>query len=239
MGRLHELLCDLLYPRRCAICDTVLRIGDEKSGICGECRKKLHYVRNPRCMKCGAPLGADEEEYCLSCAGHRHVYDRGLALYEYPFVRLALYRLKYNGRKEYARFFGRELARRFGPQLKQWGVQALVPVPMYAAKRRRRGFNQAEALAEVMGAAMGLPVEKKLLIRVRNTRPMKLLGEKERQINIKNAFLCTQDVVKLDRVVLVDDIYTTGATIDAAAAELKNAGVKNVFFVTLAVGTTL
>ena len=90
-----------------------------------------------------------------------------------------------------------------------------------------------------MGAAMGLPVEKKLLRRVRNTRPMKLLGDKERQINIKNAFLCTQDVVKLDRVVLVDDIYTTGATIDAAAAELKRAGVKYVFFVTLAVGTAL
>ena len=235
--QLHRAVCDLLFPPRCPVCDGILRAEERKSLACRECRGKLMYVREPRCMKCGASLRGEEEEYCRLCAKHRHQYDRGLALYEYSAVRTAIYRFKYSGRKEYAEFFGREMALRFGSRLKEWGVQALVPIPLYAAKERKRGYNQAAELAEVCGHVLNMPVAKKLVRRVRSTRPMKLLSAKERQINLKNAFLITQDVVKLEAVALVDDIYTTGSTMDAVAAVLKASGVKRVYCISLAVGS--
>ncbi|MBR5422148.1 MAG: ComF family protein [Lachnospiraceae bacterium] len=234
---LHNRFCDLLYPRRCALCDAVLSHSEGRSGFCSFCRGKLKPITEPRCMKCGAALKEEEEEYCRRCKKHRHEFERGLALYEYADVCEAIYRMKYSGRKEYARPLGREMARRFAPQLREWGIQALVPIPLFPAKQRRRGYNQAEALADAMGEALGIPVERRLVRRSRNTRPMKLLGDKERQINLKNAFLCAQDGVKLQRVVLVDDIYTTGSTMDAVTGCLKAAGVKEVYFVTLAIGS--
>ncbi len=234
---LHAKICDLIFPPRCPVCDRPMSSDDRKKGVCAECRGLLKPVREPRCMKCGAQLKDDETEYCRSCKGRRHYYDRGLAMYEYASVRSSVYRLKYSGRVEYAEFFGREMARRLGPAIKQWGAEALIPVPLHASRQRRRGYNQAAAIARFCGRALGLPVREDLIRRAVKTRPMKLLNAKERQINLKNAFIMRTDVVKLGTVVIVDDIYTTGATIDAMARLLKASGVRKVYFVTLAIGS--
>ena len=234
---LNGKICDLLFPPRCPVCDRVMAPGDRKKGVCAECRNDLKLIKEPRCLKCGAQLKADEEEYCRSCRGRRHYYDRGLALYEYASVRSTIYRLKYSGRLEYADFFGREMARRLGPAIREWGAEALIPVPLHASRQRRRGYNQAAAIARACGRALDLPVREDIIRRARNTRPMTLLDAKERKRNLKNAFIMLQDVVKLSIVVVVDDIYTTGSTIDAMAALLKASGVKKVYFVTLAIGS--
>lgn len=237
LKKLHDKICDLLFPPRCVVCDRVMGGRDNGKGSCADCRDRLRLITEPRCMKCGAQLKDDESEYCKSCKEHRHYYDRGLALYEYASVRNSIYRLKYSGRVEYAHFFGREMARRLGPAIREWGAQALIPVPLHSSRQRRRGYNQAAALARSCGKALGLPVEEKLICRAVKTRPMKLLNAKERQINLKKAFIMLQDVVKLDTVIVVDDIYTTGSTIDAMAKLLKSSGVKRVYFITLAVGS--
>lgn len=237
LKRLHDKLCDLLFPPRCVVCDRVMGRTDVPKGTCASCRDVLKLIKEPRCLKCGAQLEEDETEYCNSCKNRRHYYDKGLALYEYTSVRTSIYRFKYGGRMEYAHFFGREMARRLGGAIKEWGAQALIPVPLHPSRQRRRGYNQAAELAKACGAALGLPVEEKLICRARKTRPMKLLNAKERQINLKNAFLMLQDVVKLDTVVVVDDIYTTGSTVDAMAKLLKAAGVKKVYFITLSIGS--
>ncbi len=235
----NRQLCDLLFPPRCPVCDRVMASGERKKGTCGECRVLLKPISEPRCLKCGARLESEEEEYCRSCRGRKHYYERGLALYDYASVRSSLYRFKYSGRREYADFFGREMARRLGPAVREWGAQAIVPVPMHPARERSRGYNQAAELAKVMGRALKLPVEDKLIRRVKKTRPMKLLGAKERQINLKNAFIMSQDVVQLDTIIVVDDIYTTGSTIDAMAKLLKASGIGKVYFVTLSIGSGL
>ena len=234
---LHNMACDLLFPPRCPICDGVLAAEERRRRICADCRGKLQYIREPRCMKCGASLRGEEEEYCRVCAKHRHRFERGLALYEYASVRTSIYRFKYSGRREYAAFFGREMARCFGAQLAEWGVQQLVPIPLHAAKERSRGYNQAAELAAECGRILNMPVAKKLVRRVRSTRPMKLLSARERQLNLKNAFHITQDVVKSDVVALVDDIYTTGSTMDAVAEVLLRAGVRKVYCISLAIGS--
>ena len=234
---IHAIFCDLLFPPRCPVCDRVMAPSDRKKGVCAGCRDTLRLIKEPRCMKCGAQLKENEEEYCPSCRGRKHYFERGLALYEYASVRNSVYRLKYSGRVEYTGFFGREMARRLGPALREWGAEALIPVPLHSLRQRRRGYNQAAAIARACGRALDLPVREDLIRRAKNTRPMKLLNAKERQINLKNAFIMLQDVVKLSTVVIVDDIYTTGATIDAMARLLKASGVQKVYFVTLAIGS--
>lgn len=233
LKEIHEQLLDLVFPPRCAVCDATVR---EKGEICPECASELKRIRDPRCCRCGKAL-EEETEYCQDCRERKHAYDRGTALYEYSCIRESLHRFKNGGRAEYAAFFGREMALHLGEELLGWQPDALIPVPLYAPKERRRGYNQAEVLAGELGRRLHIPVKNRLVERIRPTRPMKKLGLRERQINLKNAFHIAPDVVKLKRVILVDDIYTTGATIDAIAAGLKRRGVSEVYFAALSIGS--
>ena len=234
--RIFRDLTDLIYPRRCPLCDRVLDMEEHKKLICRECENKPVYIHSPYCFKCGKQLNDSNEEYCSDCRRRSHSFVRGVALYDYSSIRVSMYRFKYSGRAEYAEFYGREIALVFGELFEKWGIEAIVPVPMYSGKERMRGYNQAEKLAESVGAESGLPVIHGLVKRVRNTKPMKLLGVGERAANLKNAFIIASNDVKFSKVLLVDDIFTTGATIDAVAETLKDAGVSYVYFVALSIG---
>ena len=151
-------------------------------------------------------------------------------------MRASISRFKYHNRREYADFYAEELLRAYGRMLRSWQPDALIPVPLHKSRMRKRGFNQAALVAERMGERLGIPVEEKLLIRVKKTSPQKELNDSARRENLKNAFqLCGNDV-KLKRVVLIDDIYTTGSTLDAAAAALLAAGVEKVYFLSICIG---
>jgi predicted amidophosphoribosyltransferase len=102
-----------------------------------------------------------------------------------------------------------------------------------------RGFNQAEILAKELGILTGIPVETKLIRRVRKTVPMKELSSAERQNNLKRAFKISRNDVKLSTIVIIDDIYTTGSTIDAMSYEFRRMGVKHIYFMTLSIGRGL
>ncbi len=233
---LFSELTDLVYPRRCPFCDRVLSSDEHKKLICSECEEKPKYIHSPYCFKCGKQLSDPDEEYCEDCRKRSHSFVRGVALYDYSSVRMSMYRFKYSGRAEYAEYFGRELAYSFGDLFRKWEIDAIVPVPMYSGKERVRGYNQAEKLAESIARESGIPVFTGLVKRVKNTKPMKMLGAGERAANLKNAFIIASNDVKFNKVLLVDDIYTTGATIDAVADALMDAGVSYVYFVTLSIG---
>ena len=128
------------------------------------------------------------------------------------------------------------MAEYLGDFVKGIKPDALIPIPLHRARRISRGYNQAEILAKAMGECLGIRVETLLLKRRKNTVPQKKLNPEERQNNLKRAFIIARNDVKLERVVLVDDIYTTGITMNEAARVLKEAGVKEVYFVTLACG---
>lgn len=112
-------------------------------------------------------------------------------------------------------------------------------MPLHPSGQRKRGYNQAEVLAEQIGKRMHIPVRTDIVKRVRRTTPQKELDNTERQNNLKKAFKICRNDVKLEVAVIIDDIYTTGSTIDEIAAELKRAGVRQVFFITLAIGRGL
>lgn len=230
------VIWDLLFPRRCPICDGVLKFG--KEDICPCCRKKIRFVDGRTCMKCGKELQEDEE-YCLDCQSRRHLYRQGLAVFEYAGVAGAVYRFKYGGRREYADFFGRCMAKRLMEQQRVWKIQALVPVPIHPSRKRKRGYNQAQLLAEAISKQTGIPVCSNLIIRQKRTVPQKQLNGTERQNNLKKAFKIIKNDVKLSTIVIIDDIYTTGSTIDSMTDVLHEAGIDNVYYAALAIGRGL
>lgn len=128
------------------------------------------------------------------------------------------------------------MAEQYEDLLRSWNPDALVPIPLHKTRKRKRGFNQAQLLAEKLGEILEIPVEKRILERTKKTGPQKELNDVQRRANLKNAFQVRQNDVRLKRIVLVDDIYTTGSTIDAAAAVLLEHGAEKVYFLTICIG---
>ena len=228
-------ITDLFFPRRCAICDRVIS-GEE--GICNSCKKTVHSLRGATCMKCGKKV-SEEKVYCYDCTRRAHDFERNFSVFEYPVIRESLYRFKYSGRAEYAAYYAKEAYKLHGKRIMQLQADALVPVPLHKARFRRRGYNQAQELAYELSKLTGIPVCDGLIKRVKSTKALKTLDVRQRQNNLKKAFLIMQNDVKLKTIIVVDDIYTTGATLDAVAAVCKEAGIGTVYSLTVAVGNGL
>lgn len=223
-----EFLIGIFFPRRCPICDEVILAGEK---VCEPCSKKLPYIEEPACKKCGKQLENERQEYCGDCTGKVHRYCQGKAVFSYRAgMKLSMYRFKYSNKREYADFFAEEAVKKYGRWLKKREIEVIVPVPMYPAKKRSRGYNQAEVFGEALGRKTGIAVDKYLVKRVKNTIPQKALNDRQRKDNLKGAFQVRANIVKYTKIVLVDDIYTTGATVDAIAEALEKAGVKEVYF---------
>ncbi len=229
-----NFLIELLFPRRCPLCDKPV----DKMGrlICKKCEMRLRYIESPFCMKCGKALKDNTKEYCVDCECANHVFDRSRALYEYDSVKEAIYRFKYGKRREYVHFFGKQLSTYLGEEIEGFGAEAIIPVPLHKDREKSRGYNQAALLAGALSEETGIPVLEDLVLRTKATVPQKELKEKERQNNLKNAFKMARNDVKLKTIIVVDDIYTTGATMDEMAMCLKNAGAKKVYGISLAIG---
>ncbi len=236
VGKIRERVLDIVFPPRCPACDKPVPLPGL---ICPACGEKFTLVKAPVCLKCGKHIADEREEYCRGCRLVIHRFERGRGLFTYQSAAASMYRFKYAGRREYARFYADQIAERLGKTIRGWRADALVPVPIHAARMRERGYNQAESLAVELGRRTGIPVKSRLLKRVKNTLPQKLLSDRERQNNLKRAFKIRGNDVKLKTVIIIDDIYTTGSTIDACAAVLKSAGVEKVYFITAAVGKEL
>lgn len=229
-----DAVVTLLYPRRCPVCDEP--VGPWDALICTECAPRLTYVKPPRCFKCGKHIGHREKEYCGDCAAHPHLFDSGRALFSYRSVSSAIARFKYRGRREYADYFAACIQEQLGDFIRSCQAEALVPVPLHISRLKKRGYNQAQVLAEALSARTGIPVCADLIERAVKTVPMKDLSAAERQNNLKKAFKIRRNDVKLGIIIIIDDIYTTGSTIDAMSRELRKAGVERIYFITLAVG---
>ena len=225
----------LLFPRRCPVCHEAAEEPEELA--CRICRTRLPYVREPSCRKCGKPLLSDEKEYCQDCARKRHVFLQGKAPFVYDQVmRESITRYKYGGRREYAAFYAEEILRKCAREAVFWKGDVLVPVPLHWSRKRKRGYNQAALLARELSKRCGIPADETLLRRVRRTRAQKDLNDQERLANLKGAFSVPKGSISYRNIILVDDIYTTGSTIDEAARVLKENGAQTVFFLCICVG---
>ena len=223
-------ILNLLYPDRCPLCDTARPV--KETGVCPECAKKLITIKGPVCEKCGRPV-EQKGDICDECVAEDFSFDGGRSVFTYSSVSDSIYRLKYMNRPAYARTYGKLLAKEAGDWLEWIKPDALVPVPLHKKRLIKRGYNQAKELADAISEVSGIPVADYLVKRLKNTVPQKLVGKKGRGINMKKAFIVEENVVFFKRIVLIDDIFTTGSTIDSLSRVLKDAGVKEVYFLTI------
>lgn len=227
----------LLYPPRCPICDEVLEL---RQLICQECPEEIEYIGEPVCKKCGKPIENERAEYCYDCMKQSHVFETGKAVFHYRgAIKDSLYRFKYGNRQEYAQFYAWETVGRYEAWIRARGIQAIIPIPLHKKRQRKRGYNQAELYARFLGEMLDIPVITNTLYRVRKTKPQKELDDAGRKNNLKKAFKCKENIVQLKYILLVDDIYTTGSTMDAAAEVLKNAGIKKIYCICISIGRGL
>ena len=214
-------LVDLLLPERCAAC------GRGEQLLCAECRAALAVLRPPLCARCGAPT-AWPVGRCAECAGRRIPFTtaRAAVAYDGP-ARALVTAWKERGLRKLAP----EVAALVAANVARPPAAVAVPVPADPERNLWRGHNTAEALARGLGGEWGLPVER-LLERARTVPRQRGLSRAARRANVRGSFAATGRPPST--VVLVDDVYTTGATVSAAATELRRAGARRIDVVTFA-----
>ena len=148
----------------------------------------------------------------------------------------SIYQFKYHNQRAFAKEYAKVLVGQFEKEIRRWNPDVLIPVPLHKKRKKKRGYNQAELLAAEIGRLMNLPVETNLVVRTKNTKPQKNQGHRGRKQNLKQAFGLKYRFRKGCTIVVVDDIYTTGNTIDAVSFLLKKAGAEKVYFLTISIG---
>lgn len=233
---LWSCLLQWFYPHRCVVCDGVFFLSN-REWIHPECRKKLSFAVEPRCFGCGRTLADETAEYCPDCRRRRRSFVRNVAALHYnEAARDSVVRFKYHGRQQYAIAYAEEIWRLRKEDILSFKADALIPVPVHRARLLKRGYNQAELLAEELSKLSGIPLRRDVLFRPKKTAAQKALGPEARIRNLQNAFAVKGSVKGLGTVILVDDIFTTGSTMEACTRVLKAAGIRTVYGVTLCVG---
>ena len=152
-------------------------------------------------------------------------------------LRESIYRFKYDNARIYAEYYAKEAAKVYGKLFREWEIDTIVPVPIHKERELKRGYNQALVFAETLAEYTKLPLERKLVIRAKNTVPQKELEGDMRYLNLKNAFAVDKDRMKgVKNILLVDDIFTTGSTVDACSGILKKAGAEKVYVLCISAG---
>ena len=224
LRRLASRGLDLLFPAECAVC------GREGSFLCTPCEPRLPRLVQPYCRKCAEP---DETAVCSWCRAEAPAYERIRAPYRYTGpVRDMVHDLKYSNIRALAPTLGGLLANYLESQ--RFAADVLAPVPLHPKRERSRGYNQSHLLAREVSRRIQVPMADDRLLRTVDTPPqVSMSGREERRKNIDGAFECTQAVTGL-RVLLIDDVVTTGSTMSACASVLKEAGATSVFGLALA-----
>ncbi|MBQ6500171.1 MAG: ComF family protein [Mogibacterium sp.] len=249
LRRIGNEMLDLVYPPGLyCICCGKITDDSRTYRLCNDCMRSMNWNTGRSCSKCGRPLAdTDPGEMCFGCsqreaAGQEHSFDRGHVCAAYgACAQAVIFALKYGGRSDIGDTLGEIL---FDRMLSEYEAEELAamydivtPVPLHADKLKKRGFNHAELMGRNLAKRAGLRFDPGMLIRTRGTLPMKGLGPEERRANIRGAFSirnsrCPQ--IEGSRILLIDDIFTTGSTIDEIASLLKDQGASVVDFLAFA-----
>jgi competence protein ComFC len=232
----------LVYPNVCEMCGA-REVSRRDSYVCHDCRRcpgNLREIRSPYCDKCGLPYAGEITDgfTCENCRDLTlHFSQARAAVVATPFMLDIIHRYKYRHAIWFEPFLGDLLVSAAAESVGQGGWDAIVPVPLHPVRRREREFNQAEQLGRRLGASTGLPVWDGLVARSVETRTQALLDRGERSKNVAGAFAVTEPgAVQGRRVVVVDDVLTTGATTSAVGWALRCAGATEVCVWTVARG---
>jgi ComF family protein len=221
---------DLIFPPRCAGC------WQRGELLCQSCLQTMQPLTTPICQHCGISLSTPGV-HCMQCQYQRLHIDglRSVHLYQ-DALRQAIHALKYAGQRRLAQPLGMLMAQAF--QHYRMHVDSIVPLPLHAQRQQKRGYNQATLLARSCAAHLKVPCLENIIIRQRDTRPQVGLKARERQANVKEAFALATNIqtqgLATSTILLIDDVCTTGATLEACAAPLYASGVRAVWGLVLA-----
>jgi ComF family protein len=231
---------NFLYPEICQLCREA-RATPAEGFVCEGCRAKVKFIEPPFCDRCGLPYeGAITTTFeCANCRDREmHFSSARSAAVARDEVLEVIHRYKYQRALWFEPFLAELLVSRAAPELARDKWDLIVPIPLYAAKQREREFNQAERLGGRLSAATGIPLDTGFVERVVPTRTQTQLSRAERVANMRRAFaMRTGSKLSGERVILVDDVLTTGATTSACARELRAGGAAKVCVWTVARGT--
>jgi ComF family protein len=238
MGIFSKFL-ELIYPPKCHICQCVMISGGAGvDHICDDCIESLVRITSPLCPVCGTPFisRVEEDHLCGNCLKKRPHYDALIAPFLYEgCIMDAIHQIKYNGRTYITASVG-ELAASFAKErFKDTNGFLMMPVPLHPKRLKERGFNQSLILARAIAANLGTDIDFLSLRRMRYTQPQTGLKKVERKRNVRGAFgLEGRPDLKGKTVILVDDVATTGSTLNECAKVLKKGGCEKVFCLVLA-----
>jgi ComF family protein len=240
MAEASDALVSVFFPAGCRICDRLLT-GASRVPICGECLGSFVAMPKDICEVCGRPLAAFEGKHggsllCPACGDNTYAFERArsLAVYDGVLVQ-AILLLKFEQIEPLGEWFAGRLAELVGTEEGKLAADVVVPVPLHRQRERERGYNQAALLSRPLAKRLRLPHKAVLLMRTRARPDKRILTLEERWKSVRGAF-ATRPGSQVDnlRVLLVDDVLTTGATLDACARALRAAGAKSVIGLTVA-----
>lgn len=227
---------DMLFPRRCPVCFDIV----QPSGylICPSCFLKLSPIKKPSCKKCGKEVIHERIEYCLDCTRHPRSFEYNLPVFRYNhYASLSMSAIKYKNKREFLDFYIEATWHYLGSRCLHINPDLIIPVPVHVSRKRTRGFNQAELLAKGIAVHLQVPICKTALIRKKKTTPQKELDPSGRLKNLEQAFAPGKIPPGIKKVLLVDDIYTTGSTLEACTRILNDMGIDKVYTLTLFIGS--
>ena len=229
----------LVYPEICQLCHA-RRAEPHEGLVCPQCRSHVRFIRPPFCQRCGLPFDGELTTpfQCANCHElELHFSSARSAVVAKTVVLEAIHRYKYSRALWFERFLAGLLLSEAVPLLPRENWDFIVPVPLHPLKLREREFNQAERLAAHLSRAANIPLDGKSLRRITPTATQTLLTRAQRAANMKNAFAVPPGKrLTGKRIILVDDVFTTGATTSACARALRRAGAANVCVWTVARG---
>lgn len=227
-ARAWQSVADFLLPRQCCGCGE--RLIELRQLVCDTCSMSIAPLLQPICVKCGCPdARIKTENICANCPPGKTWFARARGVAAFSGVaQVVVARLKYHRRIEYAALMAEAIGESYAKD-NGGGADVVVPVPLHSSRRRERGFNQSALIARHFAEFHGIPVTEKALLRIKPTPSQTRMKKRQRRENVSGAFSCRRPAeIAGRRVLLIDDVYTTGSTVNECAKVLMEAGAESV-----------
>lgn len=231
---LLKALINIILPPRCLLCGKVIH---SDNSLCADCFAKINFISKPYCEHCGRPLPIKTETslYCSDCLSNQNYFRLSRSAVKYDeFSKKLILDFKFSDRLENQKLLANWLFLA-GQDIFKAGIDIIIPVPLHYTRLFKRKYNQSAILAADLSKLTGIAADYKSLRKIRHTVPQIQCSGKQRTKNVQNAFeVISPENIRNKRVVLIDDVFTTGATLTECAKALKNAGAKSVDTLTVA-----
>ena len=223
----------IFFQNGCIVCGRAAT-----SAVCADCSNSLRYIEQPSCTKCGKPFSTHSgiSHLCYDCIKGKNKFTLSRAVFAYNgSIVTLIHRFKFGDQVNLSSFFSEELFKLYEANFAAMGINAILPVPLSMHRLKHRSYNQTQLLAGHLSKRLSLPVFAHALEKIKETQPQSRLSAEERQENVKDAYRVTnRGPLKGKKILLIDDVITTGATVNACTRALLRSGIKQVYVTAIA-----